>query len=100
MNSSVIKASFSVSKHWTFIFSGACLTMRLINEMKLVGDCVLQAPEMFRHGFQSQVCVRGSIAQSGNIFKRCNYSLYLLIILFVAPVNLTMIKMVRKLQNG
>lgn len=65
--------------HMTLTFSG---------ELKLVSNCILQAPEMLRQGFYSQVSIGSSIAKPSNILKRCYYSLHLLIVLLVPPVNL------------
>lgn len=70
---------------WSFVFSK---TASFASELNLISNCVLQALEVFRHGFQSKSCIRSCIAKPRNRFKWSYNCLQLLIVLLVPPVNL------------
>lgn len=78
----------------------AYVRMSLIVELKLVSDCLLQAPEMFGHGFYCQTCIGSCIAEAWNILKGCYYCMHLLIVLPVPSVNLFNIKLQQFSQLG
>jgi hypothetical protein len=81
-------SSFTIAKSRRFILPIACVKMSLIGVLKLVSNCLLQAPKMFRHCFYRQTCIWSCIVEARNILKWCYYRLHLLVVLPVPLVNL------------
>jgi hypothetical protein len=81
-------SSFTIAKSRRFILPIACVKMSLIGVLKLVSNCLLQAPKMFWHCFYRQTCIRSCIVEARNILKWCYYRLHLLVVLPIPLVNL------------